>query len=248
MAHSSETVSIYEAKNMLEERLTCQNCTSIYQEPRVLSCMHSFCLNCVESLEVQTEEEKQFIQCPFCTNPTDYPENGAGAISPAFHLVALLELYEMVKKVLEGDESSCENCKSHCAMGYCKHCSQLLCLECISIHRKWSKFQTHDIMGVEAIANTAFHRLPIKQPDDMTCSEHNEPLSLICETCNELICHGCTVRLHKEHQFELVSEAFPKHQQEMLTALEPLKEQIARITEALTDISVRENVIIQQGE
>ena len=249
MARSSETMSIYEAKNMLEERLTCLGCSNILVEPRVLSCMHSFCYNCVEGLEVEEiEDENNIIHCPSCETATEYPEGGVAALPPAFHLIAMLELYKMVHKVQKGDKTSCENCKENCAVGYCKHCSQLLCRGCISIHRRWSKFQTHEILGIEQIANTALQGVPLKLPGEMSCPEHDEAMLFICNTCKHIICQSCTVHDHKEHDFQLVSEDFPNHQEEVISSLEPLKEKIAKINEVISEITAREEEIVQLGK
>ena len=253
-------MSIYEAKNMLEERLTCQGCSNILVEPRVLSCMHNFCYNCVQGLEVEQNQEEEaedeepreslagFVRCPACETPTEYPEGGAAALPPAFHLIAMLELYKMVRKVQKGDKSSCENCKENCAVGYCRHCSQLLCRGCIAIHRRWSKFEKHDILGIEQIANTALQGLPLKDPGEMTCPDHEEPMLFFCNTCEHIICQTCSVHDHKEHDFQLVSENYPEHEEEVKQSLEPLKDQIAKLDEAISEIAVRENEIMQLGK
>ena len=248
MARSMETLSIYEAKDMLEERLTCQSCSNILEEPRVLSCMHSFCYSCVEDFDVEEGDDQNFFKCPFCSTLTVFPEDGAAALPPAFHLIAMLELYKMVKKVQDGDKTSCENCHANCAVGYCKHCSQLLCRGCITIHRRWSKFESHNILGIEEIADTAFQRIPLKEPGVVTCSEHNEPSSFECNTCESLICQSCTVHSHKEHDFQLISETYPVHQDEITSTLLPLKEQMGKINEALAEINERETEILRQGK
>ncbi len=234
---------------MLEERLTCPGCSNIMVEPRVLSCMHNFCYNCIEGLETEGNEEgNAFISCPSCETTTDYPEGGAAALQPAFHLIAMLELYKMVHKVQRGDKTSCENCKENCAVGYCKHCSQLLCRSCITIHRRWSKFENHNILGIEQIANTALQGMPLKEPDEMPCPEHDESMQFYCNTCEHIICQTCTLNDHKEHDFRLVSDDYPEHEQEVRRSLEPLKEQIAKLEETVSDISVRENEIMQLGK
>ena len=32
------------------------------------------------------------------------------------------------------------------------------------------------------------------------------PLEIFCETCEELICHNCTVKKHKDHDYDVVSD------------------------------------------
>ena len=55
------------------------------------------------------------------------------------------------------------------------------------------------------------------------CSQHKgKELDLYCETCEELICLHCTVKKHKDHQYDLVSDTFEKHKEEITSSLEPL--------------------------
>ena len=43
----------------------------------------------------------------------------------------------------------------------------------------------------------------------LNCSLHpGKELELYCEICMELICHNCTVKKHKDHQYDLVDEVF----------------------------------------
>lgn len=254
MARSSDTMSIYEAKTMLQEKLTCPGCSNILVEPRVLSCMHSFCFNCVQKLEVgeansETGTNAPFICCPVCEAPTEYPADGnATSLPPAFHLIAMLELYKIVHKVQKGDKTSCDNCNENCAAGYCKHCTQLLCRSCITIHRRWSNFEKHDILGVDQIANQALQGLPLKIPSEMKCLQHDELSLFICSTCDDLvICQSCTVHEHREHKFYLISEEYPKHEEQIRRSLEPLKEQADELKEAIAMITSRENEILELG-
>ena len=52
-------------------------------------------------------------------------------------------------------------------------------------------------------------------PNVLKCPRHpTEKLYLYCETCKEVICHDCIIRLHRDHQYDLVTDAFPHNRRE----------------------------------
>ena len=81
----------------------------------------------------------------------------------------------------------------------------------------------------------------------MPCKKHPENvLKIYCETCNELICNDCTIRLHRGYQYDLISDTLPKHEQEILDQLEPVKQHLATTNEALHSFDARSKEIQDQ--
>ena len=65
------------------------------------------------------------------------------------------------------------------------------------------------------------------------CSLHEGmKLDLYCETCGELICFHCTVKKHKDHQYDLVGDTFERHKTEIITSLEPVEKQLGVVSKA----------------
>ena len=53
--------------------LTCAICLSLYDQPMLLTCMHTFCKQCLRDLvEVQSDSEDapRELKCPTCREPT----------------------------------------------------------------------------------------------------------------------------------------------------------------------------------
>ena len=74
------------------------------------------------------------------------------------------------------------------------------------------------------------------------CSQHQgKELEIYCETCEELICHNCTVSKHcrPEHKYVLVSDTFVKHKAEITASLDKLEEKLGLTNEALEQLDVR---------
>ena len=68
----------------------------------------------------------------------------------------------------------------------------------------------------------------------MECTSHGKPLEVYCDTCDKLICQLCTTaRAHRNHEYEPISDAFPRHQQQIMDSLQQVKEKLATITAAV---------------
>ena len=89
----------------------------------------------------------------------------------------------------------------------------------------------------------------IKKSTQITCSEHNDPLKVYCLTCSKVICRDCTFsEAHSKHQFELISEHYPRHLQQIQADLDLLKHKTADVNTAVTALVTREKEVVQQGE
>ena len=92
-------------------------------------------------------------------------------------------------------------------------------------------------------------RLTITKSALITCSKHNDTLKLYCETCRQVICRDCTFsKEHKTHNFELISECYPKHRQQIEADLDQVKHKMADLNTAVTQLDTTEREVIEQRE
>ena len=153
----------------------------------------------------------------------------------------------MLEKVSGSQQNNCENCHKDQATGYCKQCSVLLCQTCTDKHNAWAAFTSHQILGVEDVATTASKLVPLKEQPTMECSSHGKPLEVYCDTCDKLICHLCTTgKVHRNHDYEPITDAFPRHQQQIVESLEQVKAKLAAITTAVQAVEAQEGDFLQQ--
>ena len=83
----------------------------------------------------------------------------------------------------------------------------------------------------------------------MKCNDHNEPIKVYCETCQQLICRDCTIsQRHQNHKYKLVTECYPDHHQEIEADLTIVKRKVADVNTAVTNLITRERDVTQQGE
>ena len=71
----------------------------------------------------------------------------------------------------------------------------------------------------------------------MQCSKHpGKELDLYCETCKEVICRDCILRVHRDHQYDLATDAFPQQKCVLISCVEPAEQQLASVNKALEDL------------
>ena len=83
----------------------------------------------------------------------------------------------------------------------------------------------------------------------MKCNDHNKSFKVYCESCQELICRDCTIsERHQNHKYNLVTESYPKHHQEIEANLTKVKTKVADVNTAVTNLITRERDVTKQGE
>ena len=238
----------------LEEQLTCPVCLDHYTNPKTLPCLHSFCQHCLEGLPLDKKNETYYLSCPTCRHCTELPEEGAGAFPVAFTLNNLKEIYSLMKKVADPQQVTCDNCTTANATGYCKDCNKFFCTECDGVHKKWGPTSNHQLTSLDevtaSVSSTSQLLAPAKQEAPLICPipSHDEPLKIYCETCDSVICRDCTVRTHKDHEYDLVSASYTKHCQELEGSLNPVKGKIEGLKKVLSALAEREGEIRERGE
>ena len=158
-------------------------------------------------------------------------------LQPAFHIHHLFEIQDALEKVKAPKKVLCTKCnKNRPATSYCRDCGKYICAPCTAIHSDWDDFAEHEVVALEQLESK------VKQLDSLKkvtlyCSLHKgKELELYCETCEELICLLCTVKKHKDHQYDLVDDTFEKHKAEMVASLDPIENQLGVVVKALEQI------------
>ncbi|XP_077861450.1 uncharacterized protein LOC100375247 [Saccoglossus kowalevskii] len=77
------------ANQLRDEFLTCSLCFSSYKNPKLLSCQHSFCRECLDRWIVSSKVK--LLACPVCRKESVIPVNGAIGFSASILITNLLE-------------------------------------------------------------------------------------------------------------------------------------------------------------
>ena len=165
----------------IQDKTSCGICLGPYKHPKLLSCFHAFCEQCLKNYARKSLYNS--ISCPNCRRETRLPTCGVSELQSAFYLDTLLEIQEIVKTMSVGD-----SCPKH----------------------------------------------PDKEAD------------FYCEQCDELICSYCLVPAHRDHHYDLRSNAFAKHDKVIDTALKPILKQINALTRGIESVKTRCDAVAEQ--
>ena len=240
--------SAQKALQKLKEQLTCSICLEHYTDPKLLKCFHVFCEKCVAPLARQTRREGvQTVKCPNCRQRTNLPPNGVAGLRSAFPIHHLFDIHDTLEKVRAPAKVQCSKCKKRKAACYCRTC-KFICKRCKDFHSEWDEFSSHEIISLEQVTTDVLNRVsPAKKV--LLCPSHPEkPVDLFCETCEEMICRDCIVRVHHDHQYDLVQVAFPKHKEVIVASLQPVKKQLDSVTNALESLDTLCDQITDQRQ
>ena len=229
------------------QHITCGVCSKPYNDPRILSCLHSFCLQCLHH-EIEKSGSQQMFQCPICEQNTSIPVGGASVLPQNLHLGFEVEVAGYISKMTSNSDVACDQCaegSSDPAVVFCCACHHFLCAFCLEHHKRnriWSK---HNMVGLDQEGARQLHTT--MKPRDHYCSQpshEDNKLNFYCETCSLLVCLHCTTVTHKSHTVKEISTIAKTHQMEMAGALEEAKVVVTKLTGAINE----NNRMIEQVE
>ena len=202
--------------------LICQYCSNIYQDPRILSCLHSYCVQCVTKLHV---EDTTFIICPTCNHSTTLPDGSVTSLPRNIRLNEETKQDIVLSKVTSSSPPPCDSCDENSPIAYCTECDKLLCNVCWDAHQKLKFLRSHFSFTLKEAQNTSQDKLIKMLPSSSsilscTCQYHNnETLDLYCQQCTIPVCIKCSGVSHKDHRVHQVSQQIIQNKEEIQQSL-----------------------------
>ena len=222
----------------LEREITCGICQEHYTEPKALPCLHYYCKKCVLRLALRTGTGKPF-SCPECRCEATLPEGGVDELKTAFFVNRLKTTVSTMERAHGKVEVKCELCSDSGdkAEAFCRQCAMFICKDCVKQHKRLKPFLTHEIASLEDLKQGRAKPIAVKEgPDSVKCPDHDEPLGVYCFACDMLICRDCTMKDHRDHNFEFCKKAATTTKSNLLEKLEPLKTQSSSLSHAVEEV------------
>ena len=245
-----------QALKKLADQLTCAVCLEDYKEPKLLQCFHAYCKDCL-ALVLQDPQRKS-LNCPSCRRPTPLPQDGISGLRPAFHIHHLFDIRDAlvkVKKVKGPQKTQCDKCKKRDVANFCHDC-QFICMRCTETHEDWPELSSHRVISLSELEGSLSRPdpegdetqpLPALTKKTECCSNHpKQELDLYCDTCETPICRDCIIRDHRDHRYDLISKAFTEHKEVIADCLQPVRQQLQSVREAMKCLDSRKKMITDQ--
>ena len=178
----------------------CLKCNQPYRDPRMLSCCHSFCTQCIQSLINEGTGTNTFT-CPSCHHIVSVSKGGVSSFPRNLRLVnKQSNIFSKIKSI---PPPPCESCSENISVAYCTECNDLLCKQCWDAHQLLRLTRTHTSFTLEEAQHLSHDKLAVN-----TCQDHtNQQVKYYCEECTVPVCVECTIINHNGH---VVTEAI-KH-------------------------------------
>ena len=222
----------------LEREITCGICQEHYTEPKALPCLHYYCKKCVLRLALRTGTGKPF-SCPECRCEATLPEGGVDELKTAFFVNRLKTTVSTMERAYGKVEVKCELCSNsgEKAEAFCRQCAMFICKNCIEQHKNLKILLTHEVASLEDLKQGRAKPIIVKEDTaSVKCSAHDEPLVIYCFDCDMLICRDCTLRDHRDHNFEFSKKVAATTKSNLLEKLEPLKTQSSGLSHAVEEV------------
>ena len=238
--------SAEQALEKLNEQLTCPICLDQYTDPKLLHCFHVFCEKCLKPVARQTPQG-QVVECPNCRHLTSLPQEGVSGLQGAFLIHHLFNIQDILNKVSTPAGTKCTKCQKQDPTCYCRSCG-FLCNACKYPHLEWKEFSSHELVSLDQLTKDVTNLVPPVQKT-LNCSKHPaKELDLYCETCQEVICRDCILKVHRDHQYDLATDAFPQQKKVLVSSVEPVEQQLVSVNKALEDLKSLSGEITSQRQ
>ena len=166
----------------LDDMTECSICTEVFTDPRVLPCMHTFCLKCL----LNYGKDRQLghrMPCPLCSEKFTIPDDDLSGTPNNVFVEKLLH----VRKLSAG-KVMC-NCsgqqQSEEIKVFCQECKVAVCITCFAESDK-----THDCSHIEEVSDN-LRTLVVTDKEKVTDSREKtgELLPCLAKEKNDVIKH-----------------------------------------------------------
>ena len=209
----------------LREEVSCSVCSDLFTDPKQLSCLHSFCLKCVNQW-YQTCGGGDAIKCPKCQTLSRIPASGDLKDLPtSFYLNGFIDVLAI--KECKNTQLTCGNCdKKSSEASYCFQCCIFYCEECLMFHSKMRDKTGHRALAVREFQDKDFEDV-LKRPVFCSRQGHQkEELKYYCKECETAVCQTCVILYHGGHGLKLIEDEAETKRLEIKSVIETQRQNL----------------------
>jgi len=229
----------------LEDITECPICAEQLTDARVLPCVHTFCLKCLQSYVKKTKLGEKHA-CPLCRQSFTMPHDDLAKLPRNYFVDKVLEVKSMASRLTLNSDVICDVCSGEAdarnmktgkkATVFCVDCNQNMCSECNRCHQKIKATNSHKFIDLDK--RHSIEELLLKLPENM-CDVHvQKPLELYCLQCNMAVCMMCYVENHSSHKCSNVVKVAQESSGKLQTDIDNLRSKesewvklLAKVTE-----------------
>ena len=231
----------------LREEVSCSVCSDLFTDPKHLSCLHSFCLKCLNRW-YETCGGGQAIKCPKCQTLSRVPASGDLKDLPtSFYLNGLIDVLAI--KECKNTQVTCGNCdKKSSEASYCFQCCIFYCEQCLVGHNMMRDKKEHRVLAVKEFQDKDYEDV-LKRPVFCSKERHQkEELKYYCKECETALCQTCVILNHGGHDLRLIEEEAENKTLEIKSILQSQREGLDGKLNVIVQLDEDCAKVIQQSE
>ena len=231
----------------LREEVSCPVCSDIFTDPKQLSCLHSFCLECLNHW-YETSGGGNAVKCPKCQTLCRVPASGDLKDLPtSFYLNGMIDVLAI--KECNNTQVTCGNCdKKSSEASYCFQCCIFYCEQCLIGHNMMRPNKDHRVLAVKEFQDKDYEDV-LKRPS--FCSEprhEKEEVRFFCKNCTLAVCQTCINLKHSGHALEHIEDEAERRKTEMKNIVETQRQNLIAKKNTVKQLDEDYAKLIQQGE
>ena len=231
----------------LREEVSCSVCSGIFTDPKHLSCLHSFCLKCLQQW-YETCGGGEAIKCPKCQTFSRVPASGDLKDLPtSFYLNGLIDVLAI--KECKTTQVKCANCdKKRSEVSYCFQCCIFYCDQCVAAHNILRRNREHRVLAIKDFQDKDFEDV-LNRPVFCSRQDHQEEeLKYYCKECETTLCQTCFALDHGGHALKLITEEAETQKLEIKSVIEMQRKHLEAKMKEGTQLDETYAQMIQQNE
>jgi len=232
----------------VKEELTCVICQDLFNDPKILPCLHSFCTGCLKEWSgrlAHLDPSERHMECPLCRGKVLLSTPRAVEELPShFSAVRLVEIVRLQEQAVSDKViPTCQYCdEGESAVSSCNECAIFLCDFCAKSHQRARVTKGHKIISLDEMKrgigdNFLVPRLVEKV--EMCTTHPTKPLELYCKCEGVLICRDCIIKKHKDHDYDVISDVLESEKEILREALPGIQELVEDVEKAIASVRDR---------
>ncbi|XP_071811327.1 uncharacterized protein [Apostichopus japonicus] len=237
-------------KDIEDKFFECSICLDLFEEPKLLPCLHRLCKQCLESL---LEGQVGTFKCPLCNDVCKIPNNRIDGFKTDFHMKSMLQFIQLQKTFENKEVRACVGCSKKLKVtAYCFKCKDFLCVQCYQFHSTNKMVADHqeNVLGLKDIEGNSLTLEKLASlKEALRCHIHTKFIAhLCCCTCGNLpVCITCTYGKHKGHDLQDVANVSKEERERLQKGLEELvkrKENVASLSNKINKVNAEPTSIV----
>ena len=214
----------------------------------MLSCCHSFCTQCIQSL-INKGNGTGSLTCPSCHQTTLVPKGGVTSFPQNLRLVNKQK--DIFSKITSNPPPLCDSCSEDTSVAYCTECNEVICKKCWTNHQLLSITRSHVIQSFEDFKKMSRDEVTKLIPSFIhTCQDHSDQqLKYYCQQCIIPVCIECTIINHKDHPVTEVSKQVDSNKatvHESIQGFQVAQQQLKKVL--ISGEEIKEKIKVRKNE